>query len=181
MKSIVKSFVNNLINGLRSLVNNEAASYVMSIGAIVNLIIAVYFHVASAAHLIAVITFCIECVVYLCYAGIWIIGSIVDDIMTNKEFAEDRYQNEVMLLKDIASSLPTKYSYALNNIDLTKDNVKIIKNILLHFINQYKDNYDLAQKTLLCVQGLSEEDIISTLGVLIFDCESAIDNLKYLK
>ena len=181
MKNIIKSFVNNLINGLRSLVNNEAASYMMGIGAIVNLIIALYFHISSTAHLIAVITFCIECIIYLGYAFIWIIGSIVDDILTNKEFAEERYQQEMMLLQDIAASLPTKYSYALNNIELTKDNVKIIKNILLHFINQYKDNYDLAEKTLLCVQGLSEEDIISTLGVLIFDCESAIDNLKYLK
>lgn len=181
MKNIVKSFVKNLINGLRSLVNNETASYIMSIGAITNLVIALYFHIASTAHLIAVITFCIECVMYLCYAGIWIIASIVDDIMTNKEFAEERYQNEIMLLKDIAASLPSKHSKAINNLEFNKSNAKFIKNILLHFINQYKDNYVLARKTLLCVQGLTEEDVMSTLDVLISDCESAIDNLKYLK
>lgn len=181
MKNIVKTFVKTLINALRSLVNNEAASYVMAIGAVTNLAFAIALEVTYTANMVVIITFLIECMLYVLFAFTWIIGTTIDNYLTNKEFADERHEDEVQVLNEIAMSMPIVYSSKLINLEFEKSNAKQIKSIIKSFLDEFKDNEDLCYEMIPCVAKLTKEDADATLESIFFDCEIALDNLKDLK
>lgn len=180
MKNTIKTFVKNLISALRLLVNNEAASYVMAIGAVTNLVFAIALNITYTANMVIIITFLIECALYLLYAFVWVIGTIVDNYIDNKELADERHEYEVQMLNDIAVSMSVEYKNKLTALEFNKSNAKQIKNVIKSFVDELEANKDNCH-LIPCLNGLTEEDADIVLESVLFDCEIALQYLKYLK